>query len=48
MRYTEARLTKLADFGLPQDIDKNTVDFQNNYDSSEIEPRVLPVRFPNL
>lgn len=48
MRYTEARLTKLADFGLLQDIDKNTVDFQNNYDSSEIEPRVLPVRFPNL
>lgn len=48
MRYTEARLTKLADFGLLQDIDKDTVDFQNNYDSSEIEPRVLPVRFPNL
>ncbi len=48
MRYTEARLTKLADFGLLQDIDKETVDFQNNYDSSEVEPRVLPVRFPNL
>ncbi len=48
MRYTEARLTKLADFGLLQDIDKDTVDFQNNYDSSEVEPRVLPVRFPNL
>jgi DNA gyrase subunit A len=48
MRYTEARLTKLADFGLLQDIDKDTVDFQNNYDSSEIEPRVLPARFPNL
>lgn len=48
MRYTEARLTKLADFGLLQDIDKDTVDFQNNYDNSEIEPRVLPVRFPNL
>jgi DNA gyrase subunit A len=48
MRYTEARLAKLADIGLLVDIDKDTVDFQNNYDSSEIEPRVLPVRFPNL
>jgi DNA gyrase subunit A len=48
MRYTEARLAKLADIGLLIDIDKDTVDFQNNYDSSEVEPRVLPVRFPNL
>lgn len=48
MRYTEARLAKLADLGLLVDIDKETVDFQNNYDSSEVEPRVLPVRFPNL
>ncbi len=48
MRYTEARLAKLADVGLLVDIDKDTVDFQNNYDSSEVEPRVLPVRFPNL
>jgi DNA gyrase subunit A len=48
MRYTEARLTKLADLGLLVDLDKDTVDFQNNYDSSEREPKVLPVRFPNL
>jgi DNA gyrase subunit A len=48
MRYTEARLTKVADLGLLIDLDKDTVDFQNNYDSSEKEPRVLPVRFPNL
>ena len=47
MRYTEVRLAKSANFIL-QDIDKNTVDFQDNYDGSEREPKVLPSRFPNL
>ncbi|MGD9915852.1 MAG: DNA gyrase subunit A [Rhizobiaceae bacterium] len=47
MRYTESRLTKLA-HELLEDIDKETVDFQDNYDASEQEPRVLPARFPNL
>jgi DNA gyrase subunit A len=47
MRYTEARLAKVADF-LLGDIDKDTVNFQPNYDSSESEPQVLPARFPNL
>ena len=47
MRYTETRLAKSASFIL-QDIDKNTVDFQDNYDGSEREPKVLPSRFPNL
>lgn len=48
MRYTEARLTQLAQIGLMTDIDKETVDFQDNYDSSQKEPIVLPVAFPNL
>ncbi len=48
MRYTEARLAKLADVGMLADIDKETVSFQENYDSSEVEPRVLPICFPNL
>jgi len=47
MRYTEARLAKVANF-LLGDIDRDTVDFQTNYDASEREPQVLPARFPNL
>ena len=47
MRYTEARLAKLAHEML-EDIDKDTVDWQETYDSSGEEPRVLPARFPNL
>ena len=47
MRYTEARLTKVA-HELLEDIDKDTVDFQENYDASDTEPKVLPARFPNL
>ena len=47
MRYTEARLQRVAD-ELLADIDKDTVDFQPNYDGSESEPSVLPARFPNL
>ncbi|WNO55056.1 DNA gyrase subunit A [Stakelama saccharophila] len=47
MRYTEARLAKSAN-ELLTDLDKDTVDFQDNYDSSETEPQVLPARFPNL
>ena len=47
MRYTESRLTKVAQ-SLIDDIDKDTVDFQANYDSSEREPTVLPAKFPNL
>ncbi|MFM2129943.1 MAG: gyrase (type topoisomerase), subunit, partial [Pseudomonadota bacterium] len=47
MRYTEARLTKAA-HSLLEDIDKQTVDFQDNYDSTTSEPTVVPARFPNL
>lgn len=47
MRYTEARLSKAA-HSLLEDIDKETVDFQPNYDESIYEPVVLPARFPNL
>ncbi|KDE19898.1 DNA gyrase subunit A [Acetobacter aceti 1023] len=47
MRYTEARLAKAATF-LLNDIDRDTVDFQPNYDESEEEPTVLPATFPNL
>src|SRR4051795_7977485 len=46
-RYTEARLAKVANF-LLGDVDKDTVDFQPNYDASEREPQVLPARFPNI
>jgi len=46
-RYTEARLTKSA-MEVLGDIDKDTVDFQGNYDNSEKEPSVLPAKFPNL
>ena len=47
MRYTEVRRAKIA-HALTEDIDKETVDFQPNYDGSEREPVVLPARFPNL
>ncbi len=47
MRYTEARLAKVANF-LLADVDKDTVDFQPNYDAQREEPQVLPARFPNL
>jgi len=47
MRYTEARLAPLA-MEMLADIDKDTVDFQPNYDGSLSEPKVLPARFPNL
>lgn len=47
MRYTEARLARVAN-ALLDDIDKDTVDFQPNYDGSEQEPQVLPARFPNI
>lgn len=47
MRYTEARLAKAAETML-DDIDKDTVDFQPNYDESESEPTVLPARFPAI
>ena len=46
-RYTEARLTRSA-LEVLGDIDKDTVDFQPNYDNSEREPSVLPAKFPNL
>lgn len=46
-RYTEARMSKIA-LEMLRDINKNTVDFQDNYDGSEREPVVLPARFPNL
>jgi DNA gyrase subunit A len=47
MRYTEARLSRAAE-ALLDDIDKNTVDFQPNYDERKREPKVLPARFPNV
>jgi len=47
MRYTEARRAKIA-HALTEDIDKDTVEFQDNYDGSEREPIVLPARFPNV
>jgi len=47
MRYTESRLTKAAE-ALLVDLDKDTVDYQENYDGSENEPTVLPARIPNL
>jgi DNA gyrase subunit A len=46
-RYTEARLARVAD-ALLDDLDKDTVDFQPNYDETEIEPKVLPAGFPHL
>jgi DNA gyrase subunit A len=47
MRYTEARRAKVA-HSLTEDIDKDTVEFRDNYDGSEREPTVLPARFPNV
>ncbi len=47
MRYTEARLTKAAE-ALLEDIEKETVDWQPNYDNSRLEPTVLPAKLPNL
>ncbi|NNJ74894.1 MAG: DNA gyrase subunit A, partial [Anderseniella sp.] len=47
MRYTEVRMAKTA-HALLEDIDKDTVNFQDNYDTTEREPSVLPARFPNL
>lgn len=47
MRYTEARMSKIATEML-RDINKNTIDFMDNYDGTEREPVVLPARFPNL
>ncbi|MBI3436518.1 MAG: DNA gyrase subunit A [Proteobacteria bacterium] len=47
MRYTEVRLARVAS-SLLEDIDRDTVDFEPNYDNSEREPSVLPARFPNL
>ncbi|HEY6869289.1 MAG TPA: DNA gyrase subunit A, partial [Novosphingobium sp.] len=47
MRYTEARLARVANY-LLEDLDKDTVDFIDNYDGSRQEPAVLPARFPNL
>jgi DNA gyrase subunit A len=47
MRYTESRMTKAA-MALLEDLDEDTVDFQENYDGTEKEPVVLPARFPNL
>jgi len=47
MRYTEVRLQRVTN-GLVDDLDKDTVDFQANYDNSEREPVVLPAKFPNL
>ncbi len=47
MRYTEARMSKIA-MELVRDLDKDTVDYKENYDSSETEPSVMPARYPNL
>lgn len=47
MRYTEARMSKIS-MELLRDINKDTIDYQDNYDGSEREPIVLPARFPNL
>ena len=47
MRYTESRMEKVTTY-MVDDLDKDTVDFQPNYDNSEREPVVLPAKFPNL
>jgi DNA gyrase subunit A len=47
MRYTEAKMTKLAEYML-SDIEKETVDFRDNYDATRKEPIVLPTRIPEL
>ena len=48
MRYTEARLQKVTQEAMLQDLDKDVVDFMDNFDATEKEPVVLPCRFPNL
>lgn len=48
MRYTEARLEKITQLGILADLDKNVVDFIDNFDGENKEPSVLPARFPNL
>ena len=48
MRYTEARLAKITQDAFLQDLDKDIVDFMPNFDETEKEPQVLPVRIPNL
>lgn len=48
MRYTESRLQRITQNALLEDIDKDTVNFQDNYDGSEREPTILPARFPNI
>ncbi len=47
MRYTETKLSKVSQF-LTEDLERNTVDYRNNYDETEREPTVLPSQFPNL
>ncbi len=47
MRYTESRMSKIA-MEMLRDINKDTIDFEPNYDGSESEPKVLPARYPNL
>lgn len=47
MRYTEAKLAELSNEML-RDINKNTVDFMNNFDDTDVEPTVMPSRFPNI
>ena len=48
MRYTEARLQKITEEAFLSDLDKNTVDFMPNFDETEKEPEVLPVKIPNF
>ena len=48
MRYTECRLQRVANEAMLEDLDKDTVDFRDNYDGQDTEPSVLPARFPNL
>ncbi|MBP5454812.1 MAG: DNA topoisomerase, partial [Lachnospiraceae bacterium] len=48
MRYTEARLEKITQEAILADLDKDVVDFTDNFDATEKEPTVLPCRFPNL
>ena len=47
MRYTETKLGRIAQF-LTEDLEKNTVNYRNNYDETEKEPEVLPSQYPNI
>lgn len=47
MRYTEAKMSKVASL-LVESLDEDTIDFQDNYDGRELEPSIMPARFPNL